>query len=257
LFEIEYTAIKYDMATGNMKPPSRVDAHTINHIKRHHITCANIDVPSVANGEITKMLLHMFRDVYVHDDNGVDPNASILAIMFQVRMKTQLKIVNIELARRVNIEEYTFLFGSDNSLAMVQTTPDNEEDAAADVIVLYMDLKSIRTARRLEGGFSTPPVLMGFAHVVDAMNATLSSGEKNVFDVVVVEVCANDVRKNNKVCLAQYARTSEVYTFLSTARIVVKMYLQIELRGEVDTVADYRYGPFPKMEYKLSQATLP
>jgi len=69
------------MATGNMQPPTRVDAHTINHIKRHHITCANIDVPSVANVEITKMLLHMFRDVYVHDDTGVCPNACILGII--------------------------------------------------------------------------------------------------------------------------------------------------------------------------------
>ena len=131
-------------------------------------------------------------------------------------------------------------------------TSNNKEDAAADVIVLYTDLKSIRMARRLEGGFSTPPVLMGFAHMVDAMNAVLSSGEKNVFDVVVVEVCENDVRKNNKVCFAQYARTSEEYTFLLTASIVVKMYLQIELRGEVDTVANYSYSPFPKMDYNCN-----
>jgi len=83
---------------------------TINYTKQHRITWDNVESDSIVNERILSVLLHMFRNVYIHDESNIEPTPSILDIMCQVRQKTDMKIVNIVHFDKVDSEECVFFF---------------------------------------------------------------------------------------------------------------------------------------------------
>jgi len=241
--------------------------HSINLFKRHVVTCTNIEAASSANREIVRVLLHMFRDIYVQDNHTTnDGSVTILQIIFQVRCSTFLKIVYIELMRRVHRDEYSFLFGSKCGVTPTKThsnemridTPG--EIAQCEVMSLYIDTASLSLAlAKVQAGAPTSPTcvqnnlpwLTCYSHIVDAMAQAPRCRKANVFEMCVVQVQACHAQKITQESNAQYARTNQQYAVLSAAHVAVKLFLDIELRGVVDAWTNYRYGPFPTLDREV------
>lgn len=257
-------------ARGKMSNEHRGDecrgVHSINHVKRHLITCHNIDEASSANCEIVRVLLLVFRDVFVHEKHQAEHSASIVQIMFQVRCKTCLKIVNIELARRVDEGEYSFLFGSawrlapttGNMAAMATRAAGVDgEISKQEVMLLYVDTTSLKLALFPSQAQLGPlpeeaslPSLTCYSHIVDAMAHAPRPHKSNVFSMCAVQVQACHAQMIMRESFAQFARTNERYAVLSVAHVAAKLFLQIELRGAVDDLTNYQYGPFPTLYHE-------
>jgi hypothetical protein len=241
--------------------------HPINHLKRHLVTCTNIAEASSANSEIVRVLLHMFRDIYVQENcANEEESATILQIMFQIRCKTHLKIVNIELARRVDTDEYSFLFGSAWRAAPATRDSAQMGTGAAgvaakipqyEVMMLYIDIDTLElalsrvvaaTPSTSTGDEGNPARLTCYSNIVDAMAHAPRPRKSNVFEMCVLEVQACHAQKIMQESFAQFARTNEQYAVVSADHVAAKMFLKIELRGLVDAWTNYRYGPFPTLD---------
>jgi len=152
------------------------------------------------------MLLYMFRDVYVHDDSQGNCTPCIIDVMSQVRRKTNLKIVNIELYQRVRLEEYNFLFGvhSEHEDEILHCTPSKNQDEheckttcnAAKVLTLYTDMFSMNMAKNACKQ-SPSHMLKAFSHIVDAMAAAPNPGMCNIFAMVALEMRSRSFHYHN------------------------------------------------------------
>jgi len=261
------------MLRNDRTPHSRAD-HPINHLKRHVVTCTNIEGASSANLEIVRVLLHMFRDIYVPENYATeDGSVTIMQIIFQVRSNTFLKIVHIELARRVDSDEYLFLFGS--AWGVTPTTSDSTEmDIGApgvaaeipqcEIMSLYIDTASLKlalarvqaVASRTQSGVEDDlPSFKCYSHIVDAMAHAPRCRNANVFEMCVVEVQACHAQKIMQQSNAQFSRTNEEYAVVSAAHVAAKLFLDIELRGVVDAWTNYRFGPFPTLDHEAHDDT--
>jgi len=198
--------------------------------------------------------LRMFRDVYVHDDSQENLTPCIIDIMSQVRLKTSLKIVNIELYQRVRSEEYNFLFGirhehENGVMHHISDTKKHEDrceitgDAHA-VLTLYTDTFSMDMANN-KCQLSSSHVLKAFSHVVDAMAAAPNPGLCNTFAMVALEVRTQDIRECQTANSAQYARNRKEFHIVNFESIMPRLSLEIQLRGPLNTMAMYMYGPYP------------
>ena len=234
---------------------------TISFTKKHKITWDNVGDDSSANEEILSMLLHMFRNVYVHDDNNGKPMPSILDVMFQVRQKTQMKIVNIELHQKMHSKEYTFLFDNEHeALEYHADEPgrarciigDKGEGKIAsnyEVRTLYTDADSIKVITTTTGAnvYSLSPdkTVKLYCYVLDAMVATSKLRAGNLFRIAAVDVSLRNVQQTKIERSVRYARQSEEYILNNGDEIVMKLYVEIQMRGKADHMANYMYGPFP------------
>ena len=247
------------------KMASQSDAtRTISLTTPHQITWDNIYVTCLANTEIRNMLLRMFRDVYVHDDSQENSTPCIIDIMSQVRLKTSLKIVKIELCQRVRSEEYNFLFGirhehEDELMDYISDRNQHEHECKITgntdaVLTLYTDKFSMEMANNT-CQLSSPQVLKAFSHIVDAMAAAPNPGICNTFAMVALEVSTQDVRECQTANSAQYARNRQEFHIVKFDSIMPRLSLEIQQRGPVNTMAMYMYGPFPSTETEKSSET--
>jgi len=248
------------MATHEERDVAAVDiVGRINHTKRHRITWDNVHDACLVNEDTVNILLYTFRDVYVHDETQGESTPSIVAIMSQVRHKTNLKIINIELYRRACTEEYNFLFGVQHAQCgeipyrtRSEETGDCEikrTSCGTRVLTLYTDMYSMQRAKASMANNtcakSRSQGLKAFAHVIDAMAAAPKQGLCNTFSVLAFEISTRDVCLCASVQSAQYARNSQEFCIFRLSSLIPVLFLEIQIRGRVNTVAQYMYGPFP------------
>jgi hypothetical protein len=203
------------------------------------------------------MLLRMFRDVYVHDDSQENSTPCIIDVMSQVRLKTSLKIINIELYQRVCPEEYNFLFGirhehEDELIYCITDKKLHEHKCkitgnANPVLTLYTDTFSMQMANNT-CKLSSPHILKAFSHIVDAMAAAPNPGICSTFAMVALDVRTQDIRECQTANSAQYARNRKEFHIVNLDSIIPRLSLEIQLRGPVNTMANYMYGPFPSID---------
>jgi len=227
--------------------------------KRHRITWDNVHDTCLANKEIRNMLLYMFRDVYVHDDSQGNCTPCIIDVMSQVRRKTNLKIVNIELYQQVRLEEYNFLFGvhSEHQDEFLQCTPSKNQDEheckttcnAAKVLTLYTDMSSMNMAKNACKQ-SPSHMLKAYSHIVDAMAAAPNPRMCNTFAMVALEINLRDVCECRTAHSAQYARNSKEFRIVHLDSMMPRLSVEIQVRGQVNTMAMYMYGPFPTTVFR-------
>ena len=229
----------------------------IKHFSHHWVTVENINDVTEHNAEITRLLLCVFQNVYVHDDDVEGPCANIESVMVQVREKTNLKIINLKLGTHTKNEDYVFLFGAKRFHRMqaanealsrsVHTDKRKSQLASVKTKLLCMDTNSMNSmlqARPLLG--ATLP--MAYSNILDAMIATKVRTRANVFDIAVFEIPATDVKTHNGTVYARFARACRDYQILSASNVANKLYVQIEMKQENDESAEYQFGPFPNFE---------
>jgi len=226
----------------------------IKHFVQHRVTIKNINAHTENNVEITRLFLSVFQNVYVHDDALDGPFASIQSIMFQVRAKTHLKVVNIQLTKCTKAAEYIFLFGSAQFETMRKTnkilTQNMQVDDPLSLLpcvtkrLLCMDVSHMNTLllSKPSSGTAMPKA---YSNILDAMIASSADHHANVFDIIVFEIPLVDAKRQKAAIYAQYARACNKFAIASVDRIINKMYLQIELKRQNDETVEYQYGPFP------------
>jgi len=231
---------------------------SINHLKQHVVTVANIDKDLDVNDEITRLLLKIFCSVYTYDEELSTNAPTIQDVMFQVRHKTHMKIVRIELTQTPSLEDYTFLFGDQHRQEMLELHPKiaHELDSQTPsrkrkfkTQLLCLPGKQVRNMPVENATEST----VGFANIFDAMIADRSQNTGNTFDVSVVEVLTSEVRKTKKACYACHSRTCDEYVIPESTHMQRKLTLQIEMRCSSNAMEDYKYGPFPDFNKAVRQ----
>ena len=234
---------------------------TINYTKQHRITWDNVDSDSIVNECILSVLLHMFRNVYIHDENNVEPTPSILDIMCQVRQKTYMKIVNIVYFDKVDSEECAFFFQNKGEHGSVhcntQTLGRNScvigvnahLTSEPGTRILYVDAARIKDITTDSGASvrargSTKTIKL-YSYILDAMAATAELPADNTFGIAAVEVSMRNVQNTKVLRSVKYSRSCEEYTMINSDELVMKLYVEIQIRGKADLMANYLYGPSP------------
>ena len=245
----------------------------IAHSRQHRVTIGNIEECSRENKTIIALLQHVFRSVCTHgggEEFHVEP--TIERIIRQVRHKTHLKIINIDLTQKVDIREYVILFGLHRLHEMASQSAelakdvtmhmwrekDDQSQPLTQLLCMHSKPPPASGAEGLRGSLrgalcgsttGVSPVQLdstGFSNILDALYAAPRMTDDNTFWLTVVEVMCADVRKKNIPYMARYARKCEAYVVNEQAHMVVKLTLQIELRKTPDAFTDYMYGPFPE-----------
>jgi len=182
----------------------------IAHRRQHRVTIGNIEECSEENKTIIALLQHVFRSVYTYgggEEFHVEP--TIERIIRQVRHKTHLKIININLTQKVDIRDYVFLFGLHRFHEMASQSAELAKDVTMQMMrekddqpqtptqLLCMQSKSSSTT-----GVSPAQLdLTGFSNILDALYAAPRTTDDNTFRLIVVEVMSADVRQKNTPCL--------------------------------------------------------
>ena len=226
----------------------------IKHFVQHRVTISNIDAHTENNAEITRLLLSLFHNVYVHDDKLDGPFASIQSIMFQVRAKIHLKIINIQLTKCTKAADYIFLFGSAHFESMRETnkllSQNMQVDDPSSLLphvkkrLLCIDMSHMN-ALLLSKPSSGTPMPKTYSNILDAMIASSASRQTNVFDIIIFEIPVVDVKRQKATNFAKYARACTKFVITRVCSIINKMYVQIELKPQNDETVEYQYGPFP------------
>jgi len=245
----------------------------IAHSRQHRVTIGNIEECSRENTTIIALLQHVFRSVCTHGGGEeIHDEPTIEHIIRQVRHKTHLKIINIDLTQKVDIREYIFLFGLHRLHEMASQSAevakdvtmhmwrekDDQSQPLTQLLCMHSKPPPASGAEGLRGSLrdglcgsttGVGPVQLdstGFSNILDALYAAPRMTDDNTFWLTVVEVMCADVRKKNVPYVARYARKCEAYVVNEQAHMVVKLTLQIELRQTPDGFTDYMYGPFPE-----------
>ena len=248
----------------------------IAHSRQHRVTIGNIEECSRENKTIIALLQHVFRSVCTHGGGEeFHDEPTIERIIRQVRHKTHLKIINIDLTQKVDIREYVILFGLHRLHEMASQSAELAKDVTMHMWREKDDQSQPRTQLLcmhgpsgalegpggaeglqgvLRGGLCCSTTGLrpaqlnstGFSDILDALYAAPRMTDDNTFCLTVVEVMCADVRKKNVPYVARYARKCEAYVVNEQAHMVVKLTLQIELRKTPDAFTDYMYGPFPE-----------
>ena len=229
----------------------------IKHFAQHRVSIRNIDAHTDNNAEITRLLLGVFQNVYVHDDKLDGPFATIQSVMFQVRAKTHLKILNIHLTKCTKAAEYIFLFGSTHFESMQKTNrfltqnmqvgDPSFPSPGVKKRLLCVDMHHMN-ALLLSQPSADTPMPKAYSNILDAMIAGSVGRRANVFDMIIFEIPVVDVKRQKAAIYAQYARACIKFAITRVDRIVNKLYLQIEMKQQNNWIAEYQYGPFPAFE---------
>jgi len=227
----------------------------IKHFSHHRVTVENINADTEQNEKITRLLLVVFQNIYVHD-YAQGPFANIESVMLQVREKTNLKIINLKLSTHTKKQEYEFLFGAKPFRQMQAASEalsrsvhnDKRESHLASVKnkTLCMDTTNMNSMLKTRVVSATQP--MAYSNILDAMIATQARARSNVFDIAVFEVPAKDVRLHKGAIYARFARVCHDYTILDTSDVQNKLYVQIEIKQKNCENVEYQFGPFPVFE---------
>jgi len=235
----------------------------IKHFTQHRVTIHNIDADTEQNEEITRLLLSVFHNVYVHDVLD-GPIAKIQNVLLQMRNKTSLKIINIHLIKWTKAEEYIFLFGASRFESMQNTDhtmnilPEKNIHLlpAVETRFLCIDMKQMNMLlRSMSSSVLTAPSLQynAYSNILDAMIAGKHGRDVNIFDIIVFEIPMHHVKRQKTAVYAQYARVCNKFNIMESTGIVSKLYVQIELKKKNNELRNYQYGPFPTFRTAASQ----
>jgi hypothetical protein len=229
----------------------------IRHFSHHRVTVENIDAATKQNAEITRLLLCVFQNVYVHDDDVEGPRANIESVMLQVREKTHLKIINLKLSTHTTKDDYVFLFGAQRFRQMeaasealsrsMQTEKRESQLASVKTKLLCMDTTSMNSMLLAAPGLCAAPP-KAYSNILDAMIATKTHTRANVFDIAVFEIPAKDVKPHKGAIYARFARVCHDYNIIDTSHVQNKLYVQIEMKQQSDENTEYLFGPFPSFQ---------
>jgi len=220
------------------------------------VTVENINADTEQNEKITRLLLVVFQNIYVHD-YAQGPFANIESVMLQVREKTNLKIINLKLSTHTKKQEYEFLFGAKRfrqmqagSEALSRSVQnDKRESHLASVKTKMLCIDTTNMNSLLQARLVVPATqTVAYSNILDAMIATQARTRSNVFDIAVFEVPAKDVRLHKGAMYARFARVCHDYTILDTSDVQNKLYLQIEIKQKNCENVEYQFGPFPVFE---------
>ena len=229
----------------------------IKHFSHHRVTVENIDAFTAHNAEITRLLLGVLQNVYVHDEDVEGPCANIQSVMLQLREKTNLKILNLKLSTHTTEQAYVFLFGAARFRHMLEASDalsrsvhnDNRESELASVKIRLLCMYVASMNSLLAAGRGLGAALpFAYSHILDAMIATKTPTRANVFEIAVFEIPAEDVKGHQGAIYAHFARACHSYKILNASRVANKLYVQIEMKQQANADADYQFGPFPKFQ---------
>ena len=228
----------------------------IKHFSHHRVTVENINADTEHNEEITRLLIGVFQNIYVHDD-AQGPFANIEGVMLQVREKTNLKIINLKLSTHTKKQEYEFLFGTKRFRQMQAASEalsrsvqnDKRESLLASVKTKMLCMDTANMNSLLQAKLVVPATqTVAYSNILDAMIATQTRTRSNVFDIAVFEIPAKDVRLHKGAIYARFARACHDYTILDASSIQNKLYVQIEMKQQNRENNEYQFGPFPVFE---------
>jgi len=84
-----------------------------------------------------------------------------------------------------------------------------------------------------------------YSYILDAMAATTELRAGDTFVIAAVEVSMQNVQNTKVLRSVKHSRSCEEYTMINSDELVMKLYVEIQIRGKADSMANYMYGPFP------------